>query len=100
MAQAEVETLARNAKKSSCFGLAASGLEQGCLEQATLEAGHRALIALRIHRLFVLLSAGCFHTCGITSSGETFCWGRNAEGQLGTGDNVESTTPVRVFRSP
>jgi alpha-tubulin suppressor-like RCC1 family protein len=57
-------------------------------------------VAAGADRLFVLVSAGCFHTCGITPAGETFCWGRNLEGQLGNGDNEESTTAVRVFRSP
>lgn len=34
-------------------------------------------------RAFVSLTAGEFHTCGITVGGDTYCWGGNWNGQLG-----------------
>ena len=34
---------------------------------------------------FAKLFAGEYHTCGLTSTGEAHCWGRNISGQLGTG---------------
>lgn len=34
---------------------------------------------------FTALTAGGTHTCGIATSGGTYCWGRNVEGQLGIG---------------
>jgi alpha-tubulin suppressor-like RCC1 family protein len=34
---------------------------------------------------FVKLGAGLDHLCGITSAGQTLCWGANEYGQLGTG---------------
>ena len=58
---------------------------------------------------FVALSAGLFHTCGLTPEGEAACWGSNAMGLLGdtTADAACvdirwliaapcSATPVRV----
>jgi alpha-tubulin suppressor-like RCC1 family protein len=45
---------------------------------------------------FVTVSAGAFHTCGISTLGETFCWGSNQHGQLGDGTNSERHWPVRV----
>jgi alpha-tubulin suppressor-like RCC1 family protein len=55
---------------------------------------------------FAQVSAGARHTCGVTTSNLTYCWGYNANGQLGNGtdtgpetclDNVPcSTRPVRV----
>jgi len=42
---------------------------------------------------FLVLAAGNDHTCGITSSGETWCWGANFRGQLG---NATTTTTIVV----
>jgi len=37
---------------------------------------------------FAVLSAGDGHTCGITTQGETYCWGGNLSDELG----VDPTT--------
>ena len=34
---------------------------------------------------FTTLAAGKYHTCGITTSGEAYCWGYNSYGQIGDG---------------
>ncbi|MSQ42651.1 MAG: RCC1 repeat-containing protein [Chloroflexi bacterium] len=36
------------------------------------------------------------HTCGVTTAGPTYCWGGNWYGQLGNGNNSNSTAPVLV----
>ncbi|UCC47618.1 MAG: hypothetical protein JSV41_08965 [Gemmatimonadota bacterium] len=49
--------------------------------------------------LNVLVSAGAFHTCAITTdepAGTAYCWGRGAEGQLGDGSETNRLTPVPV----
>jgi alpha-tubulin suppressor-like RCC1 family protein len=45
---------------------------------------------------FKSLSAGGFHTCGVTTNGAGYCWGDNGAGQLGIGSKAASKTPVRV----
>ncbi|MFQ6047239.1 MAG: RCC1 domain-containing protein, partial [Gemmatimonadales bacterium] len=36
------------------------------------------------------------HTCGVTGTGETYCWGDNAYGQLGNGTLSETDAPTAV----
>lgn len=41
-------------------------------------------------------SAAFFHSCGVTTTGLTYCWGRNTFGQLGNGSLTSSPVPVLV----
>lgn len=45
---------------------------------------------------FQSVSAGGGHSCGVTRTGEAYCWGRNIVGQLGDGTNTDSNVPVAV----
>lgn len=42
------------------------------------------------------VTAGATHTCAVATSGTAYCWGDNAFGQLGTGDERPSPVPVAV----
>jgi alpha-tubulin suppressor-like RCC1 family protein len=42
------------------------------------------------------IAVGALHTCALSSNGTATCFGDNASGQLGTGNNAASTTPVAV----
>jgi alpha-tubulin suppressor-like RCC1 family protein len=44
----------------------------------------------------VQVSGGASHTCGLTSTGEAWCWGFGDNGQLGTGDGALRPVPTRV----
>ena len=45
-------------------------------------------------RNWATLSAGGLFTCGTTTTGEVFCWGRNNAGQLGNGVLTDFNVPV------
>ena len=42
------------------------------------------------------VGAGSIHTCGLTVTGNAYCWGFNDFGQLGDGSTTGSLTPVLV----
>src|SRR5881396_3412222 len=42
------------------------------------------------------VAAGQWHTCGLTTDGAAYCWGRGASGQLGNGSTTDSPNPVAV----
>ena len=45
---------------------------------------------------FRALTGGGYHTCGVTTAGAAYCWGRNEAGQLGNGSNSNVSEPVAV----
>jgi len=45
---------------------------------------------------FVEITAGRYHTCGVTVSAAVYCWGANSYGQLGDGTTASRTSPVAV----
>lgn len=45
---------------------------------------------------FVAIHAGSFHTCGLRSDGQAFCWGSNDYRQLGNGEDQNMWVPQPV----
>jgi len=46
--------------------------------------------------IFASVTAGLFHTCGLTPDGQAYCWGYALNGQLGNAGIAPSATPVAV----
>lgn len=42
------------------------------------------------------IDGGLWHACAVDSLQRVLCWGRNVEGQLGDGNNVNSNVPVKT----
>jgi len=42
------------------------------------------------------VSAGDHHTCALAANGVVWCWGKNAQGQLGLGSTEDRSQPSRV----
>lgn len=56
------------------------------------------VVAAPANRTYTAVTAGAYHTCGLTTTGAAFCWGQSEFGQLG--DNSISswmTSPVAVL---
>jgi alpha-tubulin suppressor-like RCC1 family protein len=47
---------------------------------------------------FSSISAASFHSCGLTTDGEGYCWGLAQDGALGHGSYANAPRPVRVAR--
>lgn len=45
---------------------------------------------------FRQISAGYFHSCGVTTDNRAYCWGQNISGQLGDGSTTDRLRPVAV----
>ncbi len=45
---------------------------------------------------FTTVIAGYDYTCGVTTDDTAYCWGRNANGQLGDGSQVDRASPTPV----
>jgi len=61
-----------------------------------LSAETSAGFTIRDPLVFASITAGYFHSCGLTTGGVAYCWGENAGGQLGSGGGSKSNVPVPV----
>jgi alpha-tubulin suppressor-like RCC1 family protein len=57
-------------------------------------------VAVATHLRFTRIAVGTRFSCGITTSGHTYCWGNNDVGQLGDGTTQGRMLPVRVLGRP
>jgi alpha-tubulin suppressor-like RCC1 family protein len=46
--------------------------------------------------VFASMAEGLQHACGVTLTGEAWCWGANQNGQVGDGTTTARLTPTRV----
>lgn len=68
----------------------------GQLGDPTTTLSTSTLVAVTGGHVFEQLAAGYYHNCGLTGSGQAYCWGNGEAGQLGNGSVASSATPVPV----
>ena len=79
--------------KAYCWGRN----DGGVVHAGELDATSSVPVKIAGGRSYRVLNTGAFHACAVTLSRVTYCWGSNAEGQLGVGSaTTRSSTPVRV----
>ncbi len=80
---------------ASCWGLG----ERGSIGNGTFDQARLTPAPVSGGLTFASISAASQHTCGLTSSGALFCWGRNEDGELGDGTGTNRAVPTRVAGS-
>lgn len=75
-----------------CWGYNADGE----LGDGSFDESHIPVDVLGLPGELAGIAVGGFHACVLTGSGQMWCWGYNAQGQLGDNTNNSSNTPVQV----
>ena len=60
------------------------------------QQGTPTSVSIPIGVTLASLAVGVYHTCGVTPAGAAYCWGDNANGQLGDGTTSDQLSPVAV----
>ena len=72
----------------------------GELGTGTTSPSSNVPVAVTGGLVFRTLSAGNYHVCGMAGGNVAYCWGDGGEGQLGSGANNLSASPVKVIYQP
>jgi alpha-tubulin suppressor-like RCC1 family protein len=77
------------------YGQLGNGTETGQDAQSPSPVDTSAITG---NKVFVQITGGVRHTCGLTVEGVAYCWGQDFSGQLGdggeTGEDTQSPSPV------
>ena len=68
----------------------------GQLGDGTTNDSDRPVAVQGLHGTVRAIAAGLAHTCALLADGSVACWGSNANGELGNGTTVDSSTAVAV----
>jgi alpha-tubulin suppressor-like RCC1 family protein len=103
MTRRTLEVRLRGASLALCLaGAVFSGIScrddnsVGPTDPGAPEPGQALAITTAAALAFRQMSAGFFHTCGVTTDDRAYCWGWNKYGQLGDGTTIHRTRPVLV----
>ena len=69
------------------------GTQPTCM--VTLAQSNRVIVYFRSQ--FKTVAAGAYHTCVLRPGGDIWCWGKNKDGQLGSGTQNDSQAPGPVL---
>ncbi|MEP6689096.1 MAG: hypothetical protein ABJC36_12180 [Gemmatimonadales bacterium] len=81
---------------AAAVGLLALGCSQDLQSPGVTEQPAGLVTAAAAPLAYRQLSAGYYHTCGVTTTNAAYCWGRNDTDQLGAGVLGDQGRPVAV----
>jgi alpha-tubulin suppressor-like RCC1 family protein len=94
------KTFTWSSSDEDCASVSSAGLvTAAAFGTATISAtadGVSGSCSLTVAEVFLAVTGGFAHTCGLTSAGDAYCWGGNGVGQLGDGTTTDWHTPVPV----
>ncbi len=76
------------------YCLGSNGMGQ--LGNGTTTGSEETPVPVQGGLVFSTISAGGWHSCGLTPEGNAYCWGAGREGRLGNGAGSDSPSPVPV----
>lgn len=68
----------------------------GALGDGSTESSRSPVAAPRLSHGAIQIAAGVLHSCALIESGAAYCWGNNANGELGDGTGIRQLNPVAV----
>lgn len=75
-----------------------SAKQPGSARIIAASGAHADTLLVRLTTItFSSVSTGDFHACGVTTDGALYCWGYGGLGELGIGDTLTVSAPVRVL---
>lgn len=80
-------------RRTAPFGVGATMQREPWARISRLEASRQRPFKSRTSTVYQRITAGNAHVCAV-QYGSLYCWGNNAEGEFGTGNTTNSSTPV------
>lgn len=83
--------------RASCWGTGDYFGEPAAIGDGTLNSSNLPVqVTMPAGRTFVSVGVGWYSACALDDLGQAWCWGINAQGQLGTGDTTGRLIPTAV----
>ena len=80
-----------------CWGIGSYGGSPAAIGDGTLTSRNLpTAVIMPAGRTFSSIGVGWYSACALDGDSKAWCWGVNAQGQLGTGDTVAQSVPAAV----
>jgi alpha-tubulin suppressor-like RCC1 family protein len=92
----------RSIHRAALLPVVAAALLSACSDRLPLDPSASPVsprLTVTATNPFVTIDVGLTHSCGLTSGGQSWCWGRNAGGQLGDSTASSTLVPVATFQT-